>query len=121
MRISDWSSDVCSSDLAGEVLGDSLSEDEGLLYQDIDLADCVEPKQFHDVVGYYNRFDIFRFSVDSTPRPPVTFVGEPPVRSYPFGEDEAQHDASVQRLGSDIRKRTVNRPWRQTWRRQRPP
>jgi len=25
----------------------------------VDIAQCVEPKQFHDVVGYYNRFDMF--------------------------------------------------------------
>ena len=36
---------------------------EGLLYQDIDISQCVEPKQFHDVVGYYNRFDVFDLRV----------------------------------------------------------
>jgi len=25
---------------------------------------CVEPKQFHDVVGYYNRFDVFSLNVN---------------------------------------------------------
>jgi nitrilase len=44
---------------SGEVIGDTLCETEGLLYQDIDIGLCVEPKQFHDVVGYYNRFDVF--------------------------------------------------------------
>ena len=44
---------------SGEVISDTLCESEGLLYQDIDIAQCVEPKQFHDVVGYYNRFDVF--------------------------------------------------------------
>lgn len=47
--------------------------DETIVYADIDTAACVEPKQFHDVVGYYNRFDIFQLSVDRTPREPVNF------------------------------------------------
>lgn len=73
---------------SGNVLGDTLSDDEGLLYQDIDLADCVEAKQFHDVVGYYNRFDIFQFKLDATPRPPLEMVGNPKLRSYPYEEQD---------------------------------
>jgi aliphatic nitrilase len=37
---------------------------------------CIEPKQFHDVVGYYNRFDIFRLDVDRTSRNPAAFIEE---------------------------------------------
>ena len=50
---------------SGEVISDTLCETEGLLYQDIDIAQCVEPKQFHDVVGYYNRFDVFDLKVNA--------------------------------------------------------
>jgi len=71
---------------SGEVLGDTLCDEEGLLYQNIDLADCVESKQFHDVVGYYNRFDIFQFRLDTSPRPPVELVSDTPLRSYPYQE-----------------------------------
>src|ERR1019366_2270834 len=60
-------------DPTGEVVSDVLSEHEGIVYAEIDIARCVEPKQFHDVVGYYNRFDIFRLDVDRTPRDPATF------------------------------------------------
>lgn len=56
----------------GRQIGQS-QRDEGLLYAEMDIADCVEPKQFHDVVGYYNRFDIFRLEVDRTPRAPIRF------------------------------------------------
>ena len=41
-----------------------LQDDEGIAYADIDLNLCVEPKQFHDVVGYYNSFDIFDLSIN---------------------------------------------------------
>jgi nitrilase len=58
---------------SGEVLGDILCEVEGLLYQDIDIAQCVEPKQFHDVVGYYNRFDVFDLKVTRERMVPIRF------------------------------------------------
>ena len=58
---------------SGEVIGDTLCEAEGLLYQDIDIAQCVEPKQFHDVVGYYNRFDIFDLKVTRQRLVPIRF------------------------------------------------
>jgi aliphatic nitrilase len=58
------------------VVGEVMSGAEGMLYADIDLNACVEPKQFHDVVGYYNRFDIFKLTVDRSRNRPVTFVAE---------------------------------------------
>lgn len=57
---------------AGDVISDTLCESEGLLYQDIDIAQCVEPKQFHDVVGYYNRFDVFDLNVTRKRLTPIT-------------------------------------------------
>lgn len=61
-------------DPTGEVVSDILSDSEGIAYAEIDIERCVEPKQFHDVVGYYNRFDIFQLNVDRSPRDPATFV-----------------------------------------------
>ena len=63
-------------DPTGEVLGDTLQDEEGIAYADIDLNKCVEPKQFHDVVGYYNRFDIFDLSIDRTRLAPAKFFDE---------------------------------------------
>jgi aliphatic nitrilase len=53
-----------------------LWREEGILYAEIDLAHGVERKQFHDVVGSYNRFDIFTLSVDRSARRPATFLDE---------------------------------------------
>ena len=63
---------------SGEIISDTLCESEGLLYQDIDVALCVEPKQFHDVVGYYNRFDVFDLKVTRKRLNPIEFIEESP-------------------------------------------
>lgn len=55
----------------GSQTGDSLQSDEGIAYATFDLNACIEPKQFHDVVGYYNRFDIFKVVVDRSRLAPV--------------------------------------------------
>lgn len=68
-------------DPTGEVLGDMLQDEEGIAYAQIDLNRCVEPKQFHDVVGYYNRFDIFDLSVNRTRLTPAKFEDEPAAQS----------------------------------------
>ncbi len=49
-----------------------LQDEEGILYAEIDLSQAVAPKQIHDVVGGYNRFDIFKLSVDRSRRPPLS-------------------------------------------------
>ncbi|OJD36546.1 aliphatic nitrilase [Diplodia corticola] len=51
---------------------DYLQAEEGILYADLDLAKCVEGKQYHDVVGGYQRLDVFDLKVDRTRREPVT-------------------------------------------------
>jgi aliphatic nitrilase len=72
----------------GTALGDALCGDEGILYAEIDLAQSVEPKQFHDVVGGYNRFDIFALSVDRSARRPATFIDEQPARTASAGPQD---------------------------------
>jgi aliphatic nitrilase len=68
----------------GEPVSETLADREGILYAQVDTAACVEPKQFHDVAGGYNRFDVFRLSIDRTRRRPAVFedggaglVGQP--------------------------------------------
>jgi nitrilase len=61
---------------SGEIISDTLCESEGLLYQDIDVSQCVEPKQFHDVVGYYNRFDVFDLKVTRKRLAPIEFFDD---------------------------------------------
>ncbi|KAH7145712.1 carbon-nitrogen hydrolase [Dactylonectria estremocensis] len=59
-----------------QVPTDFLQTTEGILYADMDLEDCIEGKQYHDVVGGYQRLDVFELKVDRTRRKPVNFIGE---------------------------------------------
>jgi nitrilase len=43
----------------GRVIGQPLIDDEGIVYADIDLSRCIQPRQMHDITGHYNRFDVF--------------------------------------------------------------
>lgn len=61
----------------GQQIGAALQNEEGILYADIDVQACVEPKQFHDVVGYYNRFDIFKLQVVRARLEPISFTDTP--------------------------------------------
>lgn len=58
----------------GAVIGEPLIDDEGIVYADIDLAKCIQPKQMHDILGHYNRFDIFDLRVNTAPTRKITFV-----------------------------------------------
>lgn len=60
-------------DPTGASIGDLLQNEEGLAYATFDLNDCVEPKQFHDIAGYYNRFDVFDLTIDRRRITPATF------------------------------------------------
>lgn len=51
-----------------------LQSEEGILYADMDLNACIEGKQYHDVVGGYQRLDIFDLKVDRTRKYPVRFT-----------------------------------------------
>lgn len=66
-------------DPTGAQIGDALQDEEGIVYAAIDIARCVEPKQFHDVVGYYNRFDVFDLKISRTRHQPAAFLDDAPV------------------------------------------
>lgn len=53
---------------------DYLQKEEGILYGNLDLDACIEGKQYHDVVGGYQRLDVFSLSVNRTRHNPINFV-----------------------------------------------
>ena len=55
-----------------------MIDDEGIVYADIDLARCIQPRQMHDITGNYNRFDIFDLRVDRRALQPAAFADDVP-------------------------------------------
>jgi nitrilase len=78
----------------GEIVAGPMSDEEGILYADIDLAACVEPKQVHDIVGYYNRFDVFKLTVDRSAHRPISFEAADVER---MAEPDERTDAESER------------------------
>ncbi|KAI6089575.1 nitrilase [Hypoxylon rubiginosum] len=64
---------VEETEVSTRVQKDLLQEEEGILYVDVDLGDCIEGKQYHDIAGGYQRLDVFELKVDRTRREPVSF------------------------------------------------
>jgi aliphatic nitrilase len=58
----------------GAVIGTPLIDEEGMVYAEIDLEKCIQPKQMHDILGHYNRFDIFDLRVNTAPTRNITFI-----------------------------------------------
>ncbi|MCE0968858.1 carbon-nitrogen hydrolase family protein [Pseudomonas sp. NMI4491_12] len=60
----------------GRVIGQPLIDEEGIVYADIDLSRCIQPRQMHDIAGHYNRFDIFDLKVNRRPLQAARFDDE---------------------------------------------
>jgi len=57
----------------GRLMGDALIDDEGIVYADIDLNRCIQPKQMHDIIGHYNRFDVLSLRLNRRPQAALEF------------------------------------------------
>ena len=57
----------------GRVVGEPLIDAEGIVYAEIDLGRCIQPKQMHDIVGHYNRFDVFDLRVNNRSQKPMSW------------------------------------------------
>jgi hypothetical protein len=63
----------------GEIRAGPLGDEEGIVYADVSVDETVEPKLMHDVVGQYNRFDVFDFGIDRDELRPYTERGRGPA------------------------------------------
>jgi predicted amidohydrolase len=57
----------------GDIVAEQPMDREGIITADIDLSSIIEQKEIHDIIGYYNRFDIFHLEVDFTPNIPLWY------------------------------------------------
>lgn len=90
----------------GRVVGEPLIDAEGIVYADIDLSRCIQPKQMHDIVGHYNRFDVFDLRVDRTVRDPVTLIDSASDASRGAAEPGSPADAETDGADKPFQKST---------------
>lgn len=76
----------------GRAVGDELIDDEGIAYGEIDLNLCIQPKQMHDIVGHYNRFDVFELTVDATSKAPLSIMVDKPIDLDSAEEKETSNE-----------------------------
>lgn len=71
-----------------------LIDDEGIVYAEIDLGKCIQPKQMHDITGHYNRFDIFDLRVNQVPQAAVNLktgpAPAPDLNAVPMPDDSEE-------------------------------
>jgi hypothetical protein len=91
----------------GELLAEPHVGGEGMVLAEIDLSLSIEQKQIHDIIGSYNRFDIFRLTVDRRANQPITTIGE-----------ESLQDGTVTTPPEEARFTQEQKGMQQPWNRQ---
>ena len=56
----------------GTIVADSVAGEETIVYADLDLGRIPQEQAALDVVGHYNRPDVFTLSIDERPREPIS-------------------------------------------------
>ncbi len=71
----------------GRLVGEPLIDKEGIVYADVDLSRCIQPRQMHDITGHYNRFDVFDLRVNRRPQQAAQFLNDGQAPQLDFDED----------------------------------
>jgi len=88
----------------GELLAGPVTAGEGMVVAEIDIARSIEHKMLHDIVGHYNRFDIFHLEVDPTPNRVVWMKTstrrdeQPPDESPELSPDKSADSVNQRRV-----------------------
>jgi aliphatic nitrilase len=80
----------------GMPVSDLLVDEEGIVYGEIDFGKCMEAKQLHDIIGHYNRFDVFELKLNRRKLPSIQIVHDVPDGATLSGNEQ---DEPSLRLG----------------------
>lgn len=72
----------------GRLVGEPLIDAEGIVYADVDLSRCIQPRQMHDITGHYNRFDVFDLRVNRQPQQSAQFSDVSRSPGLDFDEED---------------------------------
>ncbi len=81
----------------GDILGKPVEGVEGITIADIDISESIILKEAHDIIGRYNRFDVFQLRVNQTRIKPIRLYTtastfEEPTPSPCAFEEEKEED-----------------------------
>lgn len=82
----------------GEVVAGPPTTDEGIVTATVDLNEEIVLKRAHDIVGTYNRFDIFDVRVDKRRRPAITTIED----AAPAAAPATAPAATDEEVGRDV-------------------
>lgn len=90
----------------GRLVSEGLVDREGIVYGEIDLGRCIEPRQLHNIAGHYNRFDVFDLAVDRRAKRPVRFSPDDrPAPGWASAPPDAAGEADPAGAGTDGERR----------------
>ncbi|HWK62678.1 MAG TPA: carbon-nitrogen hydrolase family protein [Eoetvoesiella sp.] len=84
----------------GRLIGEPLIDQEGIVYADVDLGKCIQPRQMHDIVGHYNRFDIFDLRVNRRTQQSASFSDQSDNASLDYDEESATRAQAFDNLAN---------------------
>ena len=100
----------------GSYLAGPKWEGEGIVATTVDRGASIEGRAYHDILGHYNRFDIFDLRVDRRPRPRITTRDGPGSEARTASNEGPANDgdlaaamATIQRAASELDDRTLER------------
>jgi nitrilase len=64
----------------GQVLA-AIEGEDGIIYADIDIEQEIARKQWHDIIGHYNRFDVLSLNLNKAADEPMKLVTGGPSRA----------------------------------------
>lgn len=84
----------------GDILGEPVEGVEGITIADIDISESINLKEAHDIIGRYNRFDVFQLRVNQTRIKPIRLYTtasafEEPTPSPCAFEEEKEEDLGL--------------------------
>lgn len=77
----------------GQFLAGPVESGETIVYAELDLEEVIGAKLTHDVIGHYNRFDLFQLAVDRRQTPSIRLIDEHDMLEAPDFLDSAHEQA----------------------------
>jgi len=94
----------------GKLVSEPLIDVEGIVYGEIDLERSIELKQYQDIVGHYNRFDIFDLRVNQRPLAAARFVGRASGECEMAIDERSDNGAGANQIEPEVGTTTASNP-----------